>query len=217
MARAGHRYPLLVYRHIVSRWWFALVFMGLALFGWAYVEYIQPPSSLLLLPFVVGPFLVWPWHLLIAVGGLAILTGIFFWLIRYFAYVQPYPTYLKLVTPFMRINISYKRIHKTTTTEMRYLFPLKSMSGWVRDIFSPLATKTALVIDLTGYPVSPAVLRLFLYRFFFKDNTPHLVILVQDWMRFSSELESMRSGIDPNPPAQKKRPKDSILSRLPQR
>jgi hypothetical protein len=217
MARAGHRYPLIVYRHLLNRWWFALIFMGLALFGWAYVEYIQPPEALLLLPFVVGPFLVWPWHLLIATGILAILVGIFFWIIRYFAYVQPYPNYLKLVTPFMRINISYKRIHKTTATEMRYLFPLKSMSGWVREIFSPLATKTALVIELTGYPISPSVLHVFLYRFFFKDKTPHLVILVEDWMRFSSELESMRAGVDPNPPAQKKRPKDSILARLPQR
>src|SRR5512135_856361 len=135
MARAGHRYPLLVYRHIVSRWWFALVFMGLALFGWAYVEYIQPPESLLLLPFVVGPFLVWPWHLLIAIGALAILIGFFLWSIRYFAYVQPCPNYLKLVTPFLRINISYKRIQKTTVSEMRYLFPLKGMPGLVREIF----------------------------------------------------------------------------------
>ncbi len=216
MARAGHRYPLLIYRHVVGRWWFALVFMGLVLFGWAYIEYIQP-SNRLLLPFVLGPFLVWPWYLLTAVGALAILIGFFFWSIRFFAYVQPYPNYLKLVTPFLRINISYKRIHKTTATEMRYLFPLKGMSGWVQDIFSPLATKTALVIELNGYPISPALLRLFLSRFFFKDKTAHLVILVDDWMRFSSELESMRSGIDPNPPAQKKRSKDSILSRLPQK
>jgi hypothetical protein len=42
------------------------------------------------------------------------------------------------------------------------------------------------------------------------------VILVQDWMRFSAELESMRSGIDPNPPPQK-RSKGSILSKLPQK
>lgn len=216
MARAGHRYPLLVYRHVVSRWWFALVFMGIALFGWAYVEYRQPPGSNVLWPFFLGSFLVWPWQLLIAIGMLAILVGIFFWSIRYFAYVQPYPTYLKLVTPFMRVHISYKRIQKTTATEMRYLFDYKKMSGWIRDIFSPLATKTALVIDLTGYPISPAMLRLFLHKFFFKDKTPHLVILVQDWMRFSSELESMRSGVDPNPPAQR-RSRDSILARLPRK
>lgn len=206
MARGGHRYPLIVYRHMLNRWWPAMIAIGLGMFALAYTEYIQP----------LGKFLPWRWQLAAAVGGLAILVGIFFWVIRFFAYVQPFPTYLKLATPFMRINISYKRIRKTTATEMRYIFPLKSMSGWVRDIFSPLAAKTALVIELSGYPVSSALLRVFLYRFFFKDRTPHFVILVEDWMRFSTELDSMRSGIDLNPPA-RKRPQNSILSRLPQK
>jgi hypothetical protein len=204
MARGGHKYPLIVYQHMLNRWWPAMITMGLVMFALAYSEYIDP----------LAQFLPWRWQVLSGIGGLAIMVGIFFLLIRYIAYVQPLPNHLKLVTPFMRVNISYKRFKKTTTTEMRYLFPYKSMSGWVRDIFAPLATKTALVIDLNGYPISPSLLRLFLSRFFFKDKTPHLVILVKDWMRFSSELESMRSGIDPNPPAQK-RPKNSILSRLP--
>ncbi len=206
MARAGHKYPLVVYRHMLNRWWPAMIAIGLGMFALAYSEYIAP----------LGKFLPWRWQLFAGIGGLAILIGVFFWIIRYFAYVQPLRNYLKLVTPFMRLNISYKRFKKTTATEMRYIFAYKSMSGWVRDIFSPLANKTALVIDLNGYPISPVLLRLFLSRFFFKDKTPHLVILVQDWMRFSSELESMRSGIDPNPPAQK-RSKNSILSRLPEK
>lgn len=206
MARAGRKYPLLVYRHIVGRWWTALIAIGLGMFALAYSEYIQP----------LGRFLPERWQLPAAVGGLSILVGIFFWVIRFLAYVQPYPTYLKIVTPFMRLNISYKRITKTTATEMRYLFSTKRMSGWVREIFAPLATRTAVVIELTGYPISPTVLRLFLHRFFFKDKTPHLVILVTDWMRFSSELDSMRSGVDLTPP-RARRPKDSLLSRLPQR
>jgi hypothetical protein len=206
MARAGHKYPLIVYRHMLNRWWPAMIAIGLGMFALAYSEYIEP----------LGKFLPWRWQLFAGIGALAILIGVFFWIVRYFAYVQPLPNHLKIVTPFMRLNISYKRFKKTTATEMRYLFSYKSMSGWVRDIFSPLANKTALVIDLYGYPISPVLLRLFLSRFFFKDKTPHIVILVQDWMRFSSELESMRSGIDLNPPAQK-RSKNSILSRLPQK
>ena len=205
MARAGHKYPLIVYRHMVNRWWPAMIAIGLGMFALAYSEYIQPLSQ----------FISWRWQLFAAIGGLSILIGVFFWVIRFFAYVQPYPTYLKLVTPFIRINISYKRIKKTTSSEMRYLFSMKSMSGWIQEIFSPLANNTAVVIELTGYPISPALLRLFLSRFFFKDKTPHFVILVKDWMRFSSELESMRSGIDPNPP--QKRPRDSLLTRLPQK
>jgi len=206
MARAGHRYPLIVYQHMLNRWWPAMITMGLGMFALAYSEYIQPMAQ----------FLPWRWQLFAGIGVLAIVIGIFLLLIRHIAYVQPLPNHLKLVTPFMRINISYKRFKRTTTTEMRYLFPHKSMSGWVEDIFAPLASKTALVIELNGYPISPALLRMFLSRFFFKDKTPHLVILVKDWMRFSSELDSFRTGIDLNPPTQK-RPKNSILSRLPQK
>ena len=206
MPRAGRKYPLIVYRHMLNRWWPAMIAMGLGMFALAYSEYIQP----------LGRFLPWRWQLFAGIGGLAIMIGVFFWVIRFFAYVQPHPAYLKLATPFMRINISYKRIRKTTATEMRYIFNYKGMSWWVRDIFSPLATKTALVVELSGYPISPVVLRLFLYRFFFKDKTPHLVILVEDWMRFSTELDSMRSGIDISPPTQK-RQRNSILSRLPEK
>jgi hypothetical protein len=204
MARAGHKYPLVVYRHMLNRWWPAMITMGLGMFALAYSEYIDP----------LAQFLSWRWQILAGVGILAILVGLFLLVIKQIAYVQPLPGHLKLVTPFMRINISYKRFKKTTTTEMRYLFPHKSLSGWMQDIFAPLATKTAMVIDLNGYPISPFMLRLFLSKFFFKDKTPHLVILVNDWMRFSSELESMRTATDSQPVPQKRK-KNSILSKLP--
>jgi len=165
----------------------------------------------------LGPFLPMRWMPLVVIGVLAIMIGIFFLIIRQIAYVQAFPGYLKFVTPFMRLNISYKRIHKTTTSEMRQLFPPQSMSSWVRDIFSPLASQTALIIELKSFPISPVILRLFLSRFFFKDKTPHFVILVKDWMKFSSELDSMKSGIDPNPPRAKKPHSNSILSRLPKK
>jgi len=207
MARGGTKFPLIVYQHLMGRWWPGLIAIGLAMFGLAYTEYLQP----------LGKFLPWRWQLFAAVGVLAIFIGFFFLIIRQVAYVQAFYDHLKIVTPFMRVNVSYKRFDKTTTTEMQYLFPPKSMSGWVRDIFDPLANKTALVIELKGYPVSPVLLRLFLSRFFFKDKTAHFVILVKDWMRLSSELESMQTGMDPTPKPSQKKSKNSILSRLPQK
>jgi hypothetical protein len=91
------------------------------------------------------------------------------------------------------------------------------MSGWVRDIFQPLASQTAIVLELKKYPISPTILRLFLSRFFFKDKTPNLVILVKDWMRLSSEIDSFRTGADPGSRPAKKRSNNSILSRLPRK
>lgn len=206
MARAGKKHPLIVYQHMLNRWWPPMFAFALVMFGIAYAEYLDPMAS----------FLPWRWQFAGGVGVLAVLVGLFFIIAKQLAYVQALPNALRVATPFMHLKISYKRVRKTTATEMHYLFPKKSMSWWVQEIFAPLANKTALVIELTGYPVSPRLLRFFLYRFFFKDNTPHLVILVKDWMQFSAELESMRSGVDPNPPGQKRSP-SSILSRLPQK
>ncbi len=205
MARAGHKYPLLVYQHMLNRWWPAMITMGLVMFVFAYIEYTD----------LIAQFIAWRWQLAGAVGVLAIIVGLIFIVIKNFAYVQPLPNYLKLVTPFMRVNISYKRIKRTIPTEMRYLFPPKSLSGWMQDILAPLSNKTALLIELSGYPISPTILRMFLARFFFKDKTPHLIILVKDWMQLSAELDSMRTDTGPRPPEQRKRGRDSILSRLP--
>ena len=207
MARGGRKYPLIVYQHMLNRWWPAMITMGLVMFAIAYAEYTDP----------LARFIAWRWQFAGGVGVLAILVGLFFIVLKSFAYVQPFPNYLKLVTPFMRLNISYKRIRKTLPTEMYRLFPRNSLSWWMQEIFAPLANQTGLVLELTGYPISSTILRRFLSRFFFKDKTPHLVLLVKDWMMFSAELDSMRSDTGPRPPEGRKRTKDSILSRLPQK
>ena len=206
MARGGTKFPLIVYKHLVSRWWTPMIAMGLGLFAIAYWQYTEP----------LGQFLLMQWLPFAILGGASMLVGIFFLIIRHIAYVQAFPTHLKFVTPFLRFNISHKRIHKTVTSEMRLLFPPRSMSGWMRDIFAPLASQTAVIVELKGYPVSPVLLRLFLSRFFFKDKTPHLVILVKDWMKFTTELDSMRAGGgDMHPPASRRQERNSILSKLP--
>lgn len=207
MARGGHKFPLIVYQHLLNRWWTPMFAIGLVMFVLAYGEYTHP----------VYKFIPWRWQLFAGIGVLAIFVGIFFLVIRQIAYIQPFPGFIKLVTPFMRVNISYKRLHKTTTSEMRLLFPPKSMSGWMRNIFAPLASQTALIIELKAYPLSPVLLRMFFSRFFFKDKTPHFVILVKDWMGLSSEIDSFRTGVDPDPRPVKKRGNDSILSRLPKK
>lgn len=201
------RYPLIVYQHMLNRWWPAMIAMGLGMFALAYSEYIDP----------LARFISWRWQLLATIGVMAILVGLFFIIIKRFAYLQVFPTHIKLVTPFLRLNISNKRIIRISTAEMRLLFPRKSMSWWVQDIFAPLASQTAVVIELTGYPVSPRVMRMFLYRFFFKDKSPHLVILVKDWLMLSTELDSMRSNTNPEASGRSRKSRDSILSRLPQK
>jgi hypothetical protein len=200
MAKGGRRYPLVVYTHMINRWWPAIFTLGLALLAlsWAIRSW---------------GFEDWRWLAFSSIGGLCIFLGILMLILRKSAYVQPFSDHLRLVTPFLRVNISYKRFRRASSANMGALFPPQSVSSWRREIIQPLAKMTALVIELTGYPMSQSSLRLFLSPLFFKDKTPHFVILVDDWMKLSNELESMRSGTAPSAP-QKKRD-NSILSRLP--
>jgi len=149
------------------------------------------------------------------IGGFILFLAFGMLTIRKMAYVQPFSNHLRLVTPFLRLNISYKRLHKTSTATMGALFPPSSVSNWTRGIVEPIAKLTAIVIDLYAYPISPFALKFFLSPLFFKDKTPHFVILVDDWMRFSAELESKRVGGDSQPASRQIKRDSSILSRLP--
>ena len=203
MAKAPKKYPLVIYTTMMNRWWPAVLTLGIAVLGYAFGLWWFNEQT-------------WKWQLLGGVGAIVTVAGLVILTIRKFAYIQMFPTYFRLVTPFLRLNVSYKRVRRTSTTTFGALFPPKSVSKWRAEIVQPLAKLTAIVIELTGYPMSRTALLFFLSPFFFKDKTPHLVILVENWMQFSSELESARTGGSAVITSQiKRKESSSILSKLP--
>ncbi|MCQ3937029.1 MAG: hypothetical protein DPW18_08295 [Chloroflexi bacterium] len=202
MAKGGRRYPLVIYTHMMNRWYPAILFLGIGLFGLAWALYSWGYEE-------------WRWLVFASLGGLSLFISLLMFLLRKSAYVQPFSDHLRLATPFLRLNISYKRIRRASSSSMGALFPPKSVPRSLYDVVAPLSKMTAIVIELTSFPMSQPALRLFLSPLFFKDKTPHFVLLVQDWMRFSAELESMRTGTTTSAP-QKTRD-TSILSRLPRK
>ena len=201
MAKGGRRYPLVIYTHMLNRWYPALLAIGISMLALAWGIYSWG-------------FEQWRWLAIASIGGLNIFLGLLLFILRKSAYVQPFADHLRLVTPFLRLNISYKRLRRTSSANMGSLFPPKSVSKWQAEIIEPIAKMTVIVLEMNAFPMSQSSLRLFLSPLFFKDKTPHFVILVNDWMRFSSELESMRTGLGTTATTQKKRD-NSILSRLP--
>jgi hypothetical protein len=204
--RRGKRYPLLLYTRMLDRWWPALFLIGLGTMSLAWPFYSDLYTRL------TAP---WRWRIMLGAGGLVTAASLLMLLLRSSAYVQPLHDHLLLVTPFLRMRISYRRFKRTTTTVMAALFPPRSLRGLQRDILEPLFGGTAVVIDLNALPLPRSVLRLFLSPFFFKDTTPHIVILVREWMRFSTELESMRR--DPTHKEYGIGASSSIMSNLPHR
>lgn len=202
-SKGGRRYPLVIFSHMMSRWWTAVFTLGLAMLGLAWV-------------IRWWGFEQWRWMTFAVLGVFTAIAGLIIRLIRNTAYVQPFNDHLRLVTPFLRLNISYKRFLRTGTVNMGSLFPPKSVSSSLHDIVEPLAKMTAIVIEVKSLPMSQNMLKLFLSPLFFKDKSPHIVILVSEWMRFSAEMDSLRHGGGDAPKVEHRR-NISILSKLPKK
>lgn len=186
---------------MINRWWPAISAIGVAFLGVAWLVRWWG-------------FEEWRWLALASIGGINIFLGILLFIVRKSAYVQPFKDYLKLATPFLRVNISYKRFLRTSSANFGTLFPPNSVSKWQAEIIQPIAKMTAIVLQLRSHPMPQSTLRLFLSPLFFKDKTPNFVIVVDDWMRLSSEMQGMQTGTGPTSAPKKKRD-SSILSRLP--
>lgn len=202
-AKGGRRYPLVIFTHMMNSWWTAVFTLGLAMLGLAWL-------------IRWWGFEQWRWMTFVVLGLFTSMAGIVMRLIRKSAYVQPFKDHLHLVTPFLRLNISYKRFLRTGTANMGSLFPPKNLRGSLQDIVEPLAKMTAIVIDVKSLPMSQNMLKLFLSPLFFKDKSPHIVILVAEWMRFSAEMDSLRHGGGDTPKVEHRK-NISILSKLPKK
>jgi hypothetical protein len=191
MPRSGHRHHLVLYTYMLNRWWKAILGIGVVLLALA-AGLGRLPNALPQYHFLwVSNVILW------VVGGAGVyatLLAFFLITIRKSAYVQPFESHLRLVTPFLRMNISYRRIRQASSVEMQRLFPIDRTRSWRRKLLNPLIGQTAIVLEMTGWPLPRWSLSLFLSPFFFPDRTSRLALLVPRWMEFSTEMESFRGA-----------------------
>lgn len=179
--RSGKRHVLLLYRRAMDRIWQGTLPLGLimGIFWW------QIKTSTIPIIELNHP----AWLLVGAVFALPI--TLFAILARYMAYIQAHANHLRLVIPFYRFNISYRRVFNIHPANFNDLFP-PSQTGWARRRFlSPFYGRTVVVIVLKSYPISPQLLRLFFPHQMFSPQESGLVLLVPDWMALSTELDSV--------------------------
>lgn len=179
--RTGKRHPLLLYRRTMDRAGKLTLAIGLLLIllwgwvAWKGSAYIPPEKN--------------AWLLIAAIASLAF--TLFAFLTRFAAYVQAHRDHIRLITPFLQLRISYRRIRSARPVDFQQLFPPNRVRGNQRDFLQPFFGKTAIVLDLNGFPLSPRLLRLFLTGYMFSRQTPGLVLLVPDWMALSTELDTL--------------------------
>ena len=131
---------------------------------------------------------------LLAGAAVTLAFGLFAFFARHMAYVQPRSDHLRMVTPFLRLNIAYSRIRSSHPSNFYQLFP-PTNAGWAtRQFLQPFYGKTVVVVELTSYPISPAFLRLFLPIQMFYRQSKGFVLVIPDWMEFSAELDSFQGN-----------------------
>ncbi len=215
MARGGRKYRLVIYKYMLNRWWPVTLLMALFIFlnigvlwgtEWYFTDPAQNP-----LPTISSE----NGTVMLAIGGICLLFSLFLLFTRNGAYIQLFDDHLCLATPFLRLNVSYKRIQKSTTAQLFSLFPPNSLSSWKRDLIAPISSSTVVVIYLTSYPLPRFILRMFFSPFFFFDKTSHFVLILDDWMAFNTDLDSRRvSGKSPRKPTVSASPKARSTSEL---
>ena len=177
--KSGKRHRLLIYQRVMDRLWVPTLVLGLIVIAiWWWGGSIFP-----LLP---EPFDT----LILALGAVLVTMAFLMFVMRGMAYVQARPDHLRLVTPFIRLKISYRRVRTAHPVEFHQLFP-PSKAGWADKRFlEPFYGKTVIVVELSEFPVSRSVLSLFLPRVMFSTQAKGLVLVVKDWMALSTEMES---------------------------
>ena len=179
---AGARHPLLYYRRTMGRLWKSTLLLGIVLIvalGFITLE----PTTILGLD---GQ----SWLIVAIVVAFAL--SIFAFFARSMAYAQAQATSLKIITPFLRFHISYKRMRSVRPSLTQQLFPPEKSRWSERNYLTPFYGKTALVVELNGFPLNPALLKLFLPDVMFTRTTTGLVLMVSDWMQLSTEIDSFR-------------------------
>lgn len=183
--RKGKRYPLLVYRRFWDRLWAYTLVLSLLMGAW----WFWSGRGLF-------PSLQPPYDVIVFAGAMACF---FFTVISLFlrnmAYVRVYEDHFRVVTPFLRLKISYKRIKTTHPSQFTKFFPPEKMSWAQRHFLEPFFAKTAVGVELNGFPLSPGLLHLFLGPQMFLPYGTGLVFVIDQWMELTTEMDSLRSRV----------------------
>ena len=184
--KSGKRHPLLLYHRAANPVWQTTLFLGLA------ILLVQQLSGRVI-PFIgLLPYLPSPFDEYLLISGIVLLVfGLIVLFARRLAYVQARPDHLRLSTPLTNIKISYRRVRSIHPTNIAQLFPPAKLRGSARSFLEPFLGKTAVVVELSSYPLSPKAMRLFLGEYMLLPNRTGIILVVPDWISFSTEIDSI--------------------------
>jgi hypothetical protein len=133
--------------------------------------------------------------ILLMVGTLLSL-GLMLWalLTRNFAAVMVYPDHVRLVTPLMRLKISYKRMRSVKPSDIRLVYQDVRLSWADKRFLKPYYGQTVITLAVRDFPIPEWVMKLFLPKYYFLPKERGYLLLIEDWMGFSTEFDSALSA-----------------------
>ncbi len=108
------------------------------------------------------------------------------------AYVQCMARNVRIQTPLYPLLISYRRIAATRPNQWGQLFPPDRIKRGQRRLLDGVTGEGVLILDLKGWPVSPAFLRWFIPDVMFSPAGDGLVLWVKDWMALNREITDFK-------------------------
>ncbi len=180
----GKKHPLLIYRraHRQRRGLFLLAAIVLLVL---YVAVAWP-----LLPAEILNNL-WPaqYDILLLIASVSFFLVFLFKLIApRLAYVRCSERNIRVQTPLYPLVISYRRVAGTRPNQWGKLFPPEKINRRQRRLLNGIMGEGVLILDLKGWPMSPAFLRLWLPDVMFLPDGEGLVLWVEDWMTLNREI-----------------------------
>lgn len=179
---SGQRFPLLIYDRMWQRW--------------ALPCFLLVPASVVL--WRIAPRLLITGTVLrtlaLIPGAAALVILAYAYLARRLAWVQCRLNHLYIQTPFYPLAISYSRIKGARPNRFSQVFEPTQLKASHRSWLQPYWGRTAIVLELAKYPMRRDWLRLWFSPYLFAPNATGFVLLVEDWMTFSRELDQFHGA-----------------------
>lgn len=204
----GKKHKLLIYAraHRQRRW-------SLFIAGALFVGLYALPYLGLLDAETVGK--LWPPQfdgVLLGLGVVCFLLFFYKLVAPRLAYVRCTPRNIRIQTPLYPVFISYRRIAATRPNQWGRVFPPDGIKRGQRRLLDGVWGEGVLILDLKGWPIAPALLRLWMPDVMLLPDGIGLVLWVEDWMTLSREISEFmdrrrEASLGPRPDA-------SIYSRM---
>lgn len=195
------KYRLLVYEGISGRFRVTLSLLLVLLGGLAVYDLLRP-------------FAGTRWWLLWGMFGIVgLLWGYYVVLMRR-AFLQIHTKFLRIQGPVWGMNVSYGRIKMVTTTLLSHHFPLESLRGADRALLRSFFGNTNLLVELHSFPPAWPRRLWWFSKFVFAVTRPGLLLIVDDWMTVSREIEAARIAWHGDREARNKIDNRSLAARI---